>query len=318
MAESNKKNGGKKPAEKPEEIDAAKVESVSVVDEKEIPEGADVKDEGVVIVGDEAEVQRVMDEAKAAVIKDSILVVIPYLASAAQGRELEYAVSGWRKHFKEPHHIVIVGDYHPIVDTGDDITFIECPRVEPVEGQYTCHLDHVHKFRKVREMFPDHKGFIYACDDMYAVNNFTMVEVLLPKVVQRDMGGDFNSSNPWQRDMAKTRLLCVNHNLPLYNYVCHLPVYYEWDKLLAIYDQYDCDHQSYIVENIYFNTYFADRVPFVLDFDKDNFKCGVYRSNPRIWCIENALKSKIWIQNSPEGWIRELDEILSKHYAEVR
>ena len=41
MAESNKKNGSKKHAEKPEEIDAAKVESVSVVDEKEIPEGAE-------------------------------------------------------------------------------------------------------------------------------------------------------------------------------------------------------------------------------------------------------------------------------------
>lgn len=318
MAESNKKNGSKKHAEKPEEIDAAKVESVSVVDEKEIPEGADVKDDGVVIVGDDAEVQRVMDEAKAAVIKDSILVVIPYLASAAQGRELEYAVAGWRKHFKEPHHIVVVGDYHPICDTGDDITFIECPRIEPVPGQYTCHLDHVHKFRKVREMFPDHKGFIYACDDMYAVNNFTMAEVLFPKIVQKDMGGDAHSENGWQRDMAKTRALCQKEGMKLYNWVCHLPVYYEWDKLFAIYDKYDCDHQSYIVENLYFNTYFADRVPFLLDFDKDNLKCGVYRSNPRIYLIEDALKNKIWIQNSPEGWIRELDEILSKHYAEIR
>ena len=75
-----------------------------------------------------------------------ILVVIPYLAKEAQGRELELAVTGWRKHFKEPYHIVVVGDHDPIVDTGDDITFIECPRIDPVPGQYLPHLDMVHKF----------------------------------------------------------------------------------------------------------------------------------------------------------------------------
>ena len=32
-----------------------------------------------------------------------ILVVIPYLAEAAQGHELELAVAGWEMHFKYPH-----------------------------------------------------------------------------------------------------------------------------------------------------------------------------------------------------------------------
>ena len=171
-----------------------------------------------------------------------VLVVIPYLASGAQGRELEYAVSGWRRHFKHPYLIVLVGDYHPIVDTGDDIVFIECPRVEPIPGQYHCHIDHVHKFRTVREKFPQTKGFIYACDDMYAVNNFGMEEILLPKVIDGDMKGDPDSTNGWQRDMAKTKALCIREKLPIHNWICHLPVYYEWDKLFAIYDKYDCDH----------------------------------------------------------------------------
>jgi hypothetical protein len=48
-----------------DKIDAAKVESVSQVDIKDIPEGADVK-EGVELTGDEAEIQRVIREAEAA------------------------------------------------------------------------------------------------------------------------------------------------------------------------------------------------------------------------------------------------------------
>lgn len=244
---------------------------------------------------------------------EKILVVIPYLAEAAQGRELEYAVAGWRKHFLEPYQIVIVGDYNPIVETGDDIMFIECPRVEIIPGQYRPHIDHVHKFREVRKKFPKSEGFIYACDDMYAVNDFTMVEVLFPK--KKD---DVTRANPtgnfWQRDLYKTQLLLDKENLPNVNYICHLPVYYEWDKLLAIYDKYDCDHNSYVVENIYFNTYFANRVALKIHIDHDNLKCGIYRKNPQKHYIYDALQKKIWIQNGVEGWIPELEKVLKEHY----
>lgn len=48
-----------------EKLDAGKVVSVSVVDENEIPAGADVK-EGVELTGDDAEIKRVMEEAEAA------------------------------------------------------------------------------------------------------------------------------------------------------------------------------------------------------------------------------------------------------------
>lgn len=48
-----------------EKLDAENVASVTVVKEKDIPAGAEVK-EGVELVGDEAEIKRVMDEAEAA------------------------------------------------------------------------------------------------------------------------------------------------------------------------------------------------------------------------------------------------------------
>ena len=114
-------------------------------------------------------------------LEEMILVVIPYLAKDAQGSELELAVAGWRKHFKEDFLIVVVGDYHSIVDTGDDITFINCPRVKwPGKGNYWAHIDHVNKFRTVFNAYPHSEGFIYTCDDIYAVKDFTMeVDVLL-------------------------------------------------------------------------------------------------------------------------------------------
>lgn len=243
-----------------------------------------------------------------------ILVVIPYLAKEAQGRELEYAVAGWRKHFKEDYLIVLVGDHHPVADSGKDIYFIDCPRVTPIAGEYTCHLDHVKKFRRVMEEFPDAPGFIYTCDDMYAVNDFDLTDVKLLKVRENDIKVNENTTNEWAKNNAKTKAVLVGLGLPTRNFVCHLPVYYECKKLQAIYDKYDCAHNSYVVEQLYFNTYFPTRIPLVLDIDYDNFLCGVRRSNPRIWYIEEALGKKIWLQNSIEGWVPALENILKQHY----
>ena len=253
-------------------------------------------------------------QSKTIDLEGKIPVVIPYLASAANGRELEFAVAGWRKHFKSPYHIFVVGDYDPVCDSGEDITFIESPRVKDVPGEYRAHLDHVQKFTKVMTMFPEMKGFIYACDDMYAVNDFDMTDVLFLKQNHPEIIANPSEPNRWRQNNAKTKALLIKEGLPTRNFICHLPVYFEVDKLKEIYEKYDCAHNSYVVENLYFNTYFKDRVPLQINIDFDNLKCGVYRPNPRLWYIENAFKDKIWISNSPEGYIPELVEMLENHY----
>lgn len=237
------------------------------------------------------------------------LVIIPYLASAAQGSELELSVLGWGKHFLEPHTIVVVGDYHPCVE-GEDIAFIQCPRIEPIEGQYLPHLDHVHKFRKVREAFPDTEGFIYTCDDIYAVADFTMEDILAPK--HPELGAyikpyDWHSNAAdWWSDRGKTAELCIREGLPARDWVCHLPVYYEWDKLFAIYDKYDCDHNSYIVENIYFSMLYGDRC----SFPAADYRYEVKTANPG----GRPIGGVKWITNQNCGWSKALEKILRDHY----
>ena len=241
------------------------------------------------------------------------LVVIPFLASAAQGNELELAVAGWRKHFKDPFKIVIVGDHHPVVETGDDISFIECPRIDPVPGQYLPHLDMVHKFRKVHEHYPDTEGFIYTCDDIYATADFTLWDVQIPKYPEID--GKWLDDKDWKRndcdwwaDRGKTADLCRREGFPVHDWVCHLPVYYEWEKLLKIYDKYDCDHVSYIVENIYFNEGLKSAG---IAFDARDYRDEVVTSYP---CNLRPIGSVKWIYNANCGWSEHLEKILREHY----
>lgn len=247
---------------------------------------------------------------------NKVLVVIPYLGKAAQGRELEFAVAGWRKHFKEDFLIVLVGDHHPVADSGDDIVYIKCPRVKwPGKGNYWAHIDHVNKFRTVRKFYPDSEGFIYACDDMYAVQDFTLDDVKRLKVRHYDIHGSFGSKNAWVVDNYKTKKRLEKEHLPTMNWVCHLPVWYDWDKLFAIYDKYGCDKNSYVVENLYFNTYYADCEYDVLEEDQLNdYQFKLWDKTKTIEDFKNGIREKRWVCNSVFGWRPEMERILEEYY----
>lgn len=245
---------------------------------------------------------------------DRILVVIPYCSAGAQGKELQYAVAGWRRHFKENYLIVLAGEYNPIVETGDDIICIESERVPPKDGQYRQHLDYVSCLKKVHAAFPDSDGFIMVADDCYAVNDFDINDVKFLKQKADEMGGSLSSPNGWQRDKARTRIKLTEEGYPTRNFTTHLPQWYEWDKLEALWEHFDMENTSYVMEDLYYNIYYSTRIPLQLHIDYDNLKCGVYRPDPRIPYIERAFKKQIWITNSPAGWIPQLDKMLSDYY----
>jgi len=239
------------------------------------------------------------------------LVLIPHLPSGQQGHELALAVAGWRKHFKTPHTIAIMGENLPTIP---GVVNVESKRVPDVPGEYRSHLDYVSCARKAREMFPDTEGFVVAGDDVFAVNDFTLEDVKLPKI-QEDwiptIGAD-SHPNSWRRNLAKTGIVCHRDCPQTYNWTTHLPHYYEWDKLFSIYDRYDCDHNSYVIENLYYNTY-NNRQPELLRRD-DRWKYEVsftplYRPD-----FTHALATKVWVTCTENGWSPEMEEVLAGHY----
>lgn len=241
------------------------------------------------------------------------LVIIPYLASEAQGRELELAVRGWHQHFREQHRIVIVGDMPRFDMPPGYAEYIPCPRIPDTPGQYRPHLDIINKIDVALHDYPEYDGFIYTCDDIYAVNDFGIEEVLFPKVqdwvipvIADDEG------NGWWKDLGKTRAVCEKSGYAMHNWVCHLPVYYDRKRYMEILDRHDCRNTSYVVENLYFNAYYAKRMPLVLS-KGNNLKYPIQsKFNPAEF--EAALATKIWVYNSVGGWCKELEEMLLNHY----
>ena len=241
------------------------------------------------------------------------LVAITYIAGESQGAELALAVAGWRKHFKCPHKLIVVGDKPPVDVKVDG--WLEVKRIPEKEGEYRPHLDICHKLETICYMYGDkYPGFIWASDDCYAVNNFTLSDVKAPKYQEEEMPSKGEDHfNPWWRNLVKTRKLCEKEGLGVVNWVTHLPIYFDIRLLILTIWKYSLTEKSYVVENLYFNKYLQDGKAEKLS-ENDRWKLSVFYSplyRPRFY---DALANKIWVCNSVNGWSDALEEELRRHY----
>lgn len=245
-------------------------------------------------------------------MNNPVIIVIPYFAKAAQGNELSLAVKGWEQFFKTPHRIIIVGDEPNILG----VEHIPCPRAKARKNQYQVHLDLAAKFLAAMNENPAEPGFIYSCDDYYAVNKFILDDVKTLKVMPDTMPNktDYFNPNPWRRDYAKTGTLCYKEGLGRRNWTTHTPQYFEADKMRELIERYDLLEQSHVIESLYFNTYHKNDIAYIMGYNNP-FKLSVdFRPLDRA-ALHEAFSNRIWVNNSENGWSRELEEELTEYYA---
>lgn len=236
-----------------------------------------------------------------------MLVVIPYYAPGSQGHELKLAIEGWRKHCKSDYHIVIVGETYPNV-SGDDVTFVYSKRVDAIDGSYRPHLDYVSCFRKVRELYPNEEGMVFAADDNYAVKDFDEMWIRgLRYLSDRPFG--VPEADGWPLDVYFTMCKLQDLGLPQRNWTTHLPCWFDFDKLMEMFDRFEMDKQSYCLEDLYFNLYHGEDYA-ELDAPYKYFVC----KPEDIYDLDAAIEQRMWICNTVEGWSEEMEQKLLSHY----
>lgn len=234
-------------------------------------------------------------------------IVFPYVSRFAQGNELLHAIRGWSENFNEDFKIVVVGDKEDWF--ADSILHIphECNTKNPP-------LDIVEKMKLVIAHEDVPEEFIWTNDDIYPINAVSLVDLKLLKcdgnLAKGHTGGGVYATN-----RKRTFELLKSLKRPTYNYATHTPMVFEKSKLQLLIKMYHIDDVAYLVSCLYFNFFFADMIPFQLNIDSDNIKCGVYRPNPNMKIIESALTSKKFINNSQSGYVKPLVELLDKRFS---
>jgi len=236
-----------------------------------------------------------------------MLVVIPFYAPGQQGHELELAIAGWRKHCKSPYHIVVVGEYAPGI-AGDDIEFVFSKRVDDIEGCYRPHLDYVSCFRKVRELYPHEEGMVFAADDNFAVKDFDEAWIRkLRYLTDKPFGVPPVAG--WPLDTYFTMCKLQDLGLPQRNWTTHLPCWFDFNKLMDMFDRFEMDKQSYNIEDLYFNLYHGE------DEAELDTPYKFFLSQEYDWKdLDAAMKQRMWICNTVEGWSEEMEKKLMCYY----
>ncbi len=242
---------------------------------------------------------------------DSYLVVIPYKASEAQGNELILAIRGWMKHFKEKFRIVVVGDVEEV-----DLPEVSGECLEIVILPHECQtdnppLDVVAKLLAVIGEFPEVENLIVTNDDIYPVNDFGVIEVMMLKadgfLTDKKRCGELYKVN-----REKTLKVLRDAGLPDYDYGSHLPMFYEVEALIKVIETYNLSREAMLLSSLYFNTVYPSFVPFRLNMETDNLKVIVGRKNANLKLLREYIPRKIFVNNSVIGWSEEMEKVIEE------
>ena len=237
-----------------------------------------------------------------------ISVVIPYCKEYAQGNELLFAIRSWYKNARFPFHIFVIGDYEDWMD-GENVTWIDCPRVSDIPS-----VDTLHKLHEILTYTAVTERFIWTNDDIYLMNPVSVPHIVLPKVLGTLNPAAYNGH--YRAAMERTIEMLTEAGLPLLNYGTHTPVMFKKSNLKALLPGDDVNAKTGVLfTSLYFNSVNTAH-PARLDWRTDPFLLPVVSKAPDEKLVNELLRNKVFMNNARSGYSPWLESFLSRRFPE--
>lgn len=224
-----------------------------------------------------------------------ISVVIPYLASAAKGHELMYALRGWAEFFPEAY-IVIIGDK-------PDFTSDEVLHIPGLNLHSQPQLDIASKIMQAIASDLVTEEFIWSNDDIYPINPIYLEDITDLKCVGKLNPDNKNFSPGYADKVRKTKEELHYARYPQWNYSTHTPFYFKKEKMAKVFAKYSPDEKPLLISSLYFNSVFPKEIPAVITGDKKcDFIGYIYRENPDLDVLAQAFQERKFINHNNAGY----------------
>ena len=235
-----------------------------------------------------------------------ISVVIPYCKEYAQGNELLFAIRSWYKNARFPFHIFVIGDYEDWMD-GENVTWIDCPRVSDIPS-----VDTLHKLHEILTYTAVTEHFVWTNDDIYLMNPVSVPHIVLPKVLGPLNPKGYNGH--YRAAMERTIEMLTEAGLPLLNYGTHTPVMFKKSNLKALLPGDDVNAKTGVLfTSLYFNSVNTAH-PARLDWRTDPFLLPVVSKSPNEKLVNELLRNKVFMNNARSGYSPWLESFLSRRF----
>lgn len=288
------------------------VNEPEIVEEKNIPlPESDIITEDNIINSEVPEFSLMpgLDPDRPPVHSPALSVVIPFLAKAAQGKELLYALRSMEKYFREDFRVIIIGDRPEWIS--EEVIHIphSCISKNP-------QIDVIDKIKTVVGSEEVNEKFIWTNDDIYFVSPVSLADIATLKIVG-DLKNMPKAGTVYATNREKTIALLEAAKLPTLNFETHLPVEFEKEKIVQLFEEFaQLQEGGYLFSSVYFNRFFPDWKPILLDWTKDNWMLRVVSSNPDPALFRKFVNMSKFLNNSENGYSPFIEKYLETKFPE--
>jgi hypothetical protein len=176
--------------------------------------------------------------------------------------------------------------------------------------------------KKLAVIASDHvnEEFFWSNDDIYFINKVTYHDLCIAKVIAIDLRqkvARIIGKSVYHDDLKATYNELVRRRMPMRNYSTHLPYRYEKSKLQAMITEFDLENVRLLPENIYFNYYHNDELPYVLSLEETNcIAFAVNRKDPNWSAVNDQLRTKKFFNHSEAGMTPKMQDLLKNLFPE--
>jgi len=245
-------------------------------------------------------------------MNQTIDIVIPHVEKLAQWHELKYALRSIHQNYKGSFRIWIVGDKPAWLSKKANFISMPCTGLSP-------RIDVMHKIMAVIDNKGVKEEFFWSNDDIYFINKLTYADLCIPKVIGDliEKVNRINHKSVYTDDIRATFETLKINKLPILNYSTHLPYRFEKQKMLQLVERFDLMNRRLLPENLYYNTYHADELPYHLSLENtNNIMFSINRPSPNWQVIEQQMQIKKWLNNSEAGMTPQFQKFLDRMFPE--
>lgn len=242
-----------------------------------------------------------------------VAVIIPYLKGKAQGLELLYAIRSISKNFTEENYqLVVIGDKEDWFS--DDILFIEKPCIGS-----NPQADVIDKIKAIliNESIPEE--FVWTNDDIYFVAPTSIDELRLLKTDGK-LEVIPGNTGTYNKNRERTIKLLERAGCPIRNFATHMPVVYEKDKMMDVFEAFPKDLEAGILlSSAYFNLHFPGAKTEKCNWKTDRWSLRVVsdlKSEEKKQLFRSLIAKKHFLNHSEAGFGKLLMDWLSRQFQE--
>lgn len=245
-------------------------------------------------------------------MNQTIDIVFPHVEHLAQWQELKYALRSIHANYKGSFRIWIVGDKPKWLSKEANFIKVPCTGLSP-------RIDVMHKMVALMQHEGVQEEFFWTNDDIYFINKVTYADLCIPKVI-----GDLQTKalritdrTVYTDDIKSTLAALTIHKMPTLNYSTHLPYRFEKAKMLALVEEFDLLNKRLLPENLYYNRYHADELPYHLSLENtNNIMFSINRQHPNWQSVALHSQLKKFMNNSEAGMSPRLQTWLQIRFPE--